>query len=525
MQKRGKEDLLTPPDDEFIRSLLSVYRFAFDIDREIFAFDSQFSAVLRLSETGGISLQKFLEFLPPGDQEHIRMFLLPLREGLSQVLEKDFRVNVADQTKWLRMHARLAEPAESCSNRVLAGIFQDITAYKQERADLTESERWFKEVLEESPHAMYRVDYRANRFDYISRGFADSLGQSREEILDVPYTDFMTRMHPEDMIKIRSDLDFLLCQNRGQRFTYHCEFRYRLHSDDYVWLEDTFTVVPGADGQYAWQVGFGSVIEIRKKLEEQLHQARTRLEEKVRERTAELQLANEKLQQMMAERRELEKKLLAISERERRFIGRELHDGLSQQIVGVMCMFEAIRYRLEQKRAAEASELQMMRDYLFGAVQQVRALSRGLCPLALEPKAVGAALSTLAAQTTLLYKINCSFDGMLDLGVEEPEAALHLYRISQEAIQNAVRHGGAKNININLRGESADLWMQIENDGSPLNPEKCETDGRRLPSSGIGLKLIDYRVGMLGGTWKIASLGERGVRLTISAPIRTEVIE
>lgn len=516
---------LPTPSAEFLREFLPFSQFRYDLETEVFTFDRNFGPMIGRPSVSQMSLTDFNGLFSQGDRWHVTMFLAVVQEKLSEIIDKVFAVHTPDGAlKRLLWSARLENNEISTGKKMLVGVFHDVSAQHRDTPDVSESERWFMEVLEESPHAMYRVDYRRNRFDYVSRGFARSLGLTREDILATPYSDFATRIHPEDMQRICAQIEHWIKQNAGRRFTVYVEFRYQLPTGDYIWLDDNMTIVPGPDGQYAYQVGFGAVIESRKRLEEQLQQARERLEEKVRERTSELHSANARLQQMMEERRELEKKLLEISERERRFIGRELHDGLSQQIVGVMCMFEAIRYRLEQKQAAEASELQMMRDYLFDAVQQVRALSRGLCPLALEPKAVGAALSTLAAQTTLLYKINCSFDGMLDLGVEEPDAALHLYRISQEAIQNAVRHGGAKNININLRGESADLCMQIENDGSPLSLEECETDGRQLPRSGIGLKLIDYRVGMLGGTWKIASLGDRGVRLTVSAPIRTEVI-
>lgn len=521
-----ENDYLTTPSAEFLREFLPFSQFRYDLETEIFTFDRNFGPMIGQPSVSQMSLAEFHGLFSQGDRWHVTMFLTMVQEKLSEIIDKVVAVHAPNGSlKRLLWLARIENNGPSTGKKSLVGVFYDVSAQHRENPDVSESERWFMEVLEESPHAMYRVDYRTNRFDYVSRGFARSLGLTREEVLTTPYSDFMTRIHPGDLQRITGQIDQLIRLNAGKRFTFYTEFRYQLPNGDYIWLDDNMTIVPGPDGQYAYQVGFGAVIETRKRLEEQLHQARERLEEKVKERTLELHSANARLQQMMEERRELEKKLLEISERERRFIGRELHDGLSQQIVGVMCMFEAIRYRLEQHRINEEAELRMMRDYLHDAVQQVRTLSRGLCPLALEPRAVGAALSTLAAQTAILYKIDCQFHGEMHLAVEEPEAALHLYRISQEAIQNAVRHGGARSIKINLSADSDKICMRIENDGRPLSRENCDADGREVSRNGIGLKLIDYRVGMLGGDWNMANLGDTGVRLTVSAPMKSETIE
>jgi signal transduction histidine kinase len=224
----------------------------------------------------------------------------------------------------------------------------------------------------------------------------------------------------------------------------------------------------------------------------------------------------------MVQRRELERKLLEISERERRFIGRELHDGLCQQVVGVMCMFEAVRHRLVSHSSDQEKEIRMMRDYLQDAVHQIRTLSRGLCPMALEPRAVGAAMATLAAQTTVLYKIDCQFDGSNEISVEDTDAALHLFRIAQEAIQNAIRHGGARKIRIALKINTSDLELIIENDGRPIDKTRQATGTKpsHEAGSGLGLKLIDYRVDLLGGSWQIANkAADAGVYLSIKAPV------
>jgi len=512
---------LTPPDGDFIASFSRISRFEFDLDRLIFSFDRNFGPLIGYAPICTMTKAEMLDMMPRGEQIHFKMFLQPIKHGQSSTITKELQIRTADGTfKWFEVSARLKESEVPESSPLIEGMFVDVSERRRSVADISDSERWFREVLEESPHAMYRVDYRRNRFDYISRGFAQAIGHTREELLNMPYTTFMVSIHPDELVKIRNDVDRLFAEFKGKRFTYYCEFRFKQKDGSYIWLDDTFTVVPGPDGQYLYQVGFGSVIERRKYLERMLHLANEQLEEKVAVRTAELQKANERLHDLILARRELERKLLEISERERRFIGRELHDGLCQQIVGVQCMFEALRHRLATHSSVETSELKMIRDFMQDAVLQMRNLSRGLCPLSLAPEAVGAALSTLAAQTSVLYKIDCRYEGSKHARINNPDAALHVYRITQEAVQNAIRHGRAKGIQITLFEHKKHLQVNVENDGLPIVRDEKVSDAtnQREPGSGLGLKLIDYRVGLLGGSWQIDNY-EGKVRLSINAPI------
>lgn len=521
---------LSKPSSALISSFFSISHFELDLETMVFRFDENFASMLGIEPIAIMSQKDFLEYFSQTSRYHFELYLSAIQNSRSS----DFRLNLAAKRLdgslgTIALHARVETvQADLSRQKKLIGLFCDISDEEVELPELLESERWFKEVLEQSPHAMYRVNYRTNRFDYVSKGFVDLLGITREEVLATSYSEFGNSMHPDDVQMITGKMNALIKENNGGKFTLSTDFRYKRKDGSYIWLDDTFTVVPGPDGQYAYQVGFGSVIEQRKHLEEQLHTANEQLEEKVRARTDELHKANKNLETMMLQRRELEKKLLEISERERRFIGRELHDGLSQQVVGIACMFEAMRHRLATKKAAEEVELTMVRDFLQDTVHQIRTLSRGLCPMSLEPRAVGAALATLAAQTTLLYKINCQFVGSPDLSLGNANAALHIFRITQEAIQNAIRHGHATRICISINEDKEHINLNIENDGRPMPAKACEPDKKPAheAGSGLGLKLIDYRIGMLGGTWQIANIEDgAGVKLSIRAPMNGDSLQ
>lgn len=519
------DEFLDLPSAELIASLLPISHFKLDLETEILRFDKRFGPMLGLPAIARMSLDEFFSRLQGAEPQQFRYLFLAIKQGYSKTANRRFFYEDAAGCYRCLEWSSVVESDNADENapcQRLIGIIRLVDdSENMGQRDLQQSERWFMNVLEESPHALYRIDLRKNRFDYVSKGFADALGMTREEILSSSYADFM-KMHPEDAAKLCEVRDEIYKSYNGKRFTIHVDFRYLLKTGKYIWLEDTFTLVPGPDGSIAYQVGFGSVIEERKRLEEQLKQSNEMLEERVQQRTAELHQANMTLTQLMDQRQELEKKLLEISERERRFMGRELHDGLCQQIVGVMCMFEALRNRLAKKNVAEESELKMMRDFLQDAVMQIRTLSRGLCPLALEPNSVGAALSTLAAQTSVLYKVDCKYSGSASIEVADADAALHLYRITQEAIQNGIRHGGARKIAINLTADNSNIRIDIENNGKPLSKVQKESTPKPLSEagSGLGLKLIDYRVGLLGGTWQIEDRQNNdGVILTINAPM------
>ncbi len=522
------DEFLPPPSAEFLASIFPVSFFKFDFESKIFTFDRNFGPMLGLPPVASLEFDDFLNMLSEGTKRQLPILFIPINLGASEEFSTNLLIkNCEELFINIEMTSRIEfeKSGDPNSRKWLIGVFRNNSGDNKNKPELSESERWFMEVLEESPHALYRVDLIKNKFDYVSKGFAEALGLTIEEVLAIPYTKFADGIHPEDFKRMGSEMEEAYKGYTGDRFTNYVEFRYQMKNGEYVWLNDTFSTVTGPDGQFAYQVGFGAVIDERKKLEEQLKQANESLEERVRERTDELLKVNKKLKEAMFLRQELEKKLLEISERERRFIGRELHDGLCQHIVGVTCMFEAIRIRLSARNITEESEFIMMRDFLQDAVHQIRTLSRGLCPLSLEPGAVGDALETLAAQISVLYKIDCDFKGDTDFKIQNPDTALHLFRISQEAIQNGIRHGGAQKICIDLSHDKDNICMTIENDGKPLGIE-AETRASKPKTeagSGLGLRLIDYRVDLLGGTWSIKNQAEdAGVRIEIYAPINGE---
>ncbi|MBF0543957.1 MAG: PAS domain-containing protein [Candidatus Riflebacteria bacterium] len=121
----------------------------------------------------------------------------------------------------------------------------------------------------------------------------------RKKSWHFPIPNFAHEVHPDDNKRLWAQHSEMMKNNKSGNFTMYAEFRLKLPNGEYVWVDDTFTVIPGPDGQFEFQVGFGSVIEERKRLEENLRQARETLEERVKERTLELAKVNQTLIEVM----------------------------------------------------------------------------------------------------------------------------------------------------------------------------------------------------------------------------------
>lgn len=214
----------------------------------------------------------------------------------------------------------------------------------------------------------------------------------------------------------------------------------------------------------------------------------------------------------ITERRWLEQKLLLISDAEQVRIGGDLHDGLGQHLTGIACMSAALRDRLKTLDIAEARMADDIARLVNEATVQTRALARGLCPVQLDQAGLHTALEHLANQMELLHGIECHFrsdDEPFECGSDN---AVHLYRITQEAVHNAVRHGKATRVEVMLDSGPSGRRLAIEDNGEGFDPGQKKTDG------GVGLRLMRYRAGIIGGNLCIESQPEGGARVECVFP-------
>src|SRR5277367_3524131 len=214
----------------------------------------------------------------------------------------------------------------------------------------------------------------------------------------------------------------------------------------------------------------------------------------------------------ITERKRLEKAILEISAEEQRRIGQDLHDGLGQHLTGIAFMSKVQEQKLAEKGLAEAAEAARIVRLVNEAINKTRELAHGLLPVFSDAHGLMSALKRWAAEVEDLFDISCSLRIDEPVLIHDANMSTHLYRIAQEAVNNAIKHGQAKNIIISLFARNECGTLRIENDGIAL-PQPAVDD------SGMGMQIMNYRARMIGGSLKVESGGNRGVTITCQFPL------
>jgi signal transduction histidine kinase len=217
------------------------------------------------------------------------------------------------------------------------------------------------------------------------------------------------------------------------------------------------------------------------------------------------------------EQKHLEWQCLHVSERECHRIGQELHDDLCQVLTGLTCMIRKIGQRADELAPAVAEELAGLGRDLQGATLRVRSMAHGLFPAQLDYFTLRQALNEFVRQTKIRFpvKLRVGFSGKLP--PHTSEQILHVYRIVQEAVGNALRHGKATVIRIFVAADAAGIQVRIEDNGSGF-PELA------IRPEGIGLHVMKYRTRMLGGEFRFRNLSPRGALVEFKYPFEAGTV-
>lgn len=224
------------------------------------------------------------------------------------------------------------------------------------------------------------------------------------------------------------------------------------------------------------------------------------LEARVEQRTADLRSE-------MAERERLERELLDISEREQRRIGHDLHDSLGQHLTGTALAGQVLAENLGARNAPETADAHRLVDLVEKGIALSRNLAKGLHPIQLEAVGLMDALEELAAVTSDLFKIECRFECDSPVLIRDPAVSMHLYRIAQEAVSNAVKHGRARQVAIQLENLDDGIALRVKDDGIGLPPEPSKRGG-------MGLRIMAHRASMFGARFAAERAPSQGTVVT-----------
>jgi PAS domain S-box-containing protein len=208
----------------------------------------------------------------------------------------------------------------------------------------------------------------------------------------------------------------------------------------------------------------------------------------------------------ITDRKQLEKELISISDREQRRIGQDLHDGLGQQLTAIEFMLQSLRTDLKQASPEVREQLSALSAFLRQAITQTRGLAHGLTAFMLDAAGLQGALAELAQATSNLGRVTCTFTCPAPVRVKDAETAVHLYRIAQEAIGNALKHAEATEITVSLTARNGTVVLKISDNGRGF------VLGRK--SGGVGLRVMQHRAATIGAELDIAGKRSKGVSVT-----------
>ena len=235
------------------------------------------------------------------------------------------------------------------------------------------------------------------------------------------------------------------------------------------------------------------------------------LDHRVRERTA-------ALQHEIGRRKRLEKEVAEVIERERRRLGRDLHDSLCQHLTGTALVAHVVSESLSAKSQLEAAEAAKVVRLVEEGIDITRNLARGFFSPDLEAEGLQVALQGLAQNTQERCNVQCRFSCNAPVQLRDSAIATQLYRIAQEAVTNAIKHSGGRHIAIELSVNAPSLKLTITDDGvglrSPLRAHE-----------GLGLRLMEYSASLIGAQFAAQRNGSHGTVVTCALDTETEDLE
>jgi len=214
----------------------------------------------------------------------------------------------------------------------------------------------------------------------------------------------------------------------------------------------------------------------------------------------------------VTQQKELEREVVAAGERERYSIGQDLHDNLGQTLTGASFQLKALAQRLERQDSGELELVSQLKETVQRGIEETRHFARLLAP-AFDSGGLEPALESLAAQASELFRVECTAEcGGPGLALNA-ETATHIYRIAQESLTNAVRHGKPSAVRINFFTSEDRFRIEILDDGIGIEPQSSEIRG-------MGINTMRYRARMIGADFAIERPDTGGTRVVCSCAVK-----
>ncbi len=394
--------------------------------------------------------------------------------------------------------------------RFLVGMVDDIEDRKRAEQELKESEARFRAVFESASVGVALMG-NDHRILTANKSAQRITGYSEEELKSVPATEFALE---EDRLLDRALFQELL---DGKRQQYVIEKRYARKDGSIYWGRVNFSAVRDAQGALQYLIGLMEDIseekEAAKKLAAQEGESRKMLEQRVEERTHELQQINERLQKEMAQRQKAEQALAEQAAQdaiagERARLARDLHDAVTQTLFSASLIAEVLPDLWASDPEEGKQSTEDLRQLTRGALAEMRTLLLELRPASLTQTRFGDLVRQLSEATIgrARLPVQLSIEGERSL---PPEVQVALYRIAQESLNNIVKYARAKQVRIELTLSKAGVHMEIRDNGIGF-------DSRKITPTSLGMRIMQERAQSIGADLDVITMPGEGTAVRVT---------
>jgi len=397
-----------------------------------------------------------------------------------------FRIpSVWDQYGWYILGALAIVALQSA---LIAGlVVQGVRRRRMEHA-LRESEARFRLMADGAPVMVWTAKPDMAT-DFYNSTVLEFTGLSMEQLVG---DGWLARIHPDDLEQSQR----VYVPAFEQRQPFSMEYRFRRADGTYRWILDTGVPRYGPDGSFAGYIGSALDITERRKIELSL-------------------LDNQAaLRKAYEENQDLAGRLIHAQEAERTRIARDLHDDLSQQLAGLAIMLSGLKRKVGQPDAQpEVNQtVTLLQGRTTVLAEAVRNLSHELHPSVLQHAGLVPALRRLCSEVEQHHRLSVTFSADDEAATLSPEVALCLFRVTQEALTNAVRHARASTIRVRLETTGDGVGLSVVDNGVGFVASERSR-------SGLGLRSIDERVRLTRGQVRLDSRPGQGTHLHVRIPL------
>ncbi len=463
-----------------------------------------------------------------GSEDDRRKYLQSIKDtkpcrGRSSWIRPDGKENYYD---WM------AKPVKIVDRYYIVGIDRDVTEYIKAEEELKKTEVKYQTLIEQIPAITYTaaIDETSTTL-YVSPQVESILGLTQAEYKRDPDL-WVKKLHHEDRDRVFKNLK--KTHSTGESF--RCEYRMLSADGRIVWIRDEAAIIKDNNGREAFLQGvMYDITELKqaeqalRRIEESLRKSKDELEERVGQRTTDLEQVNKRLCAEIRTRKQAQTKLLIYQnqlrslaselslaeERTRRQIATNVHDHIGQNLAMAKMKLQSLVESVQT--AHDRITVNEIRDIVAGAIESTRTLTFEISPPVLYELGFDAAVEWLLRKARKQQHLKTDFQTDGQKKPLDETVCVFLFQAVRELLINVAKHAGAKNVMVSVRRLSGHIQVSVADDGVGFNTKKLES--LQPNPAGFGLFSIRERLSYIGGKLRIHSAPRKGAEIIITAPL------